>query len=159
TDVTNAARTMLFDIGRLRWDADLLDAFGLPPAILPEIRDTAADFGATAPELFGTAIPIAALVGDQQAALIGQGCFRPGMVKSTYAPGPFAPLNTAAAPAPSRQRLLTPTAYRLGDRPAYALEGSIFAAGAAVDWLRHRLGLVAHEAAAETLARTADPDQ
>jgi glycerol kinase len=159
TDATNAARTMLFDIDRLDWDAELLDAFDIPPAILPEIRDTAADFGGTAPELFGSAIPVAALVGDQQAALIGQGCFRPGTIKSTYGTGAFALLNIGTAPARSRHRLLTTVAYRFGGRTAYALEGSIFVAGAAVDWLRDRLGSIARAAEAEALARRADPGQ
>jgi glycerol kinase len=157
TDATNAARTMLFDIDRLDWDAELLDALDIPPAILPEIRDTAADFGSTASDLFGTAIPIAALVGDQQAALIGQGCFRPGMIKATYGTGAFALLNIGTAPTRSRHRLLTTIAYRLDARTAYAFEGSIFVAGAAVDWLRDRLGLIAAAAEAETLALRADP--
>jgi glycerol kinase len=159
TDATNAARTMLFDIDRFDWDAELLDAFGIPPAILPEVRDTAGDFCGTAPELFGTAIPIAALVGDQQAALIGQGCFRPGMIKSTYGTGAFALLNIGTAPVRSRHRLLTTIAYVLGARTAYALEGSIFVAGASVDWLRDRLGSITAAAEAETLALRADPRQ
>jgi glycerol kinase len=159
TDATNAARTMLFDIGRLGWDTELLDAFDIPPAILPEIRDTADDFGETAADLFGSAIPIAALVGDQQAALVGQGCFRPGMIKSTYGTGAFTLLNIGTAPARSRHRLLTTVAYRLGGRTAYAFEGSIFVAGAAVDWLRDRLGSITRAAEAGTFARRADPGQ
>jgi glycerol kinase len=159
TDATNAARTMLFDIRRLDWDAELLSAFDIPHQILPEICDTAADFGSTAPAALGAAIPIGALVGDQQAALIGQGCFRRGMVKSTYGTGAFALLNTGAAPVRSRHRLLTTLAYRFGGRIAYALEGSIFVAGAAVDWLRERLGLFAAAGEAETLAGEADPSQ
>jgi glycerol kinase len=159
TDATNAARTMLFDIDRFCWDAELLDAFEIPPAILPEIRDTAGDFGGTSPELFGSAMPIAALVGDQQAALIGHGCFRPGMIKSTYGTGAFVLLNIGTAPARSRHRLLTTVAYRLGDRTAYAFEGSIFVAGGAVDWLRDRLGSISRAAEAEALARRANPSQ
>jgi glycerol kinase len=159
TDATNAARTMLFDINRLAWDEELLDAFDIPRAILPKVLDTGADFGTTAAELLGTAIPIAAMAGDQQAALIGQGCFRPGMIKSTYGTGAFALLNIGSKPAASRHRLLTTIAYRLAGRTAYALEGSIFVAGAAVQWLRDRLGIVATAAEATTLAVRADPRQ
>jgi len=159
TDVTNASRTMLFDIRRLAWDADLLAACGIPKAVLPEVLDTAADFGATAPELLGTAIPIAGIAGDQQAALIGQACFRPGMVKSTYGTGAFALLNTGNEPAISRHLLLTTIAYRLGGATTYALEGSIFIAGAAVKWLRDRLGAIGTAADAERLAARADPQQ
>ncbi len=159
TDATNAARTMLFDIGRFAWDDDLLDLFRIPRAILPEALDTGADYGTTAPELLGAAIPIAALAGDQQAALIGQGCFQPGMIKSTYGTGAFALLNIGSEPARSRHRLLTTIAYRLDGGTAYALEGSIFVAGAAVQWLRDRLGIVATAAEATTLAARADPRQ
>ena len=159
TDVTNAARTMLFDIRRFAWDEELLDAFRIPRAILPEVLDTGADFGTASPELFGAAIPIAALVGDQQAALIGQGCFKPGMIKSTYGTGAFALLNIGSEPAASAHRLLTTIAYRLDGRTAYALEGSIFVAGAAVQWLRDRLGLIATAAEATTLAARADQRQ
>ncbi len=140
TDVTNASRTMLFDLHRLAWDSELPEAFGIPRALLPEIRATGDDFGTTVPELFGDAIPISGIAGDQQAALIGQACFRPGMVKSTYGTGAFALLHTGAAPVVSRHRLLTTVAYGLGGETAYALEGSIFVAGAAVQWLRDRLG-------------------
>jgi glycerol kinase len=159
TDATNAARTMLFDIGRLAWDDELLDAFDIPKAILPEMLDTGAHFGATAPELLGAAIPIAAMAGDQQAALIGQGCFLPGMIKSTYGTGAFALVNIGGAPARSRHRLLTTIAYRLDGRTAYALEGSIFVAGAAVQWLRDRLGMIATAAESGDLAARADPRQ
>jgi glycerol kinase len=159
TDVTNAARTMLFDIGRLDWDPELLDAFAIPRAILPEVFDTGAEFGTTAPDFLGAAIPIAALAGDQQAALIGQGCFRPGMIKSTYGTGAFTLLNIGAAPVASRHRLLTTIGYRLAGRTAYALEGSIFIAGAAVQWLRDRLGIIATAAAASALAGRADRRQ
>ncbi len=159
TDATNAARTMLFDIGRLAWDDELLDAFDIPKAILPEMLDTGAHFGATAPELLGAAIPIAAMAGDQQAALIGQGCFSPGMIKSTYGTGAFALVNIGGAPARSHHRLLTTIAYQLDGRTAYALEGSIFVAGAAVQWLRDRLGMIATAAESGDLAARADPRQ
>ena len=159
TDATNAARTMLFDIHRFAWDDELLDAFRIPRAILPEVLDTGADFGTASPELFGAAIPIAALAGDQQAALIGQGCFKPGMIKSTYGTGAFALLNIGGEPAASAHRLLTTIAYRLAGHTAYALEGSIFVAGAAVQWLRDRLGIIATAAESNTLAARADPRQ
>ena len=159
TDVTNAARTMLFDIGRLTWDAELLDAFGIPRSLLPEVLDTGADYGATTPDVFGAAIPIAGIAGDQQAAAIGQACFRPGMIKTTYGTGAFALLNIGGEPATSRHRLLTTVAYRLGGETAYALEGSIFVAGAAVQWLRDRLGAIAEAAEVTILAARADPQQ
>jgi glycerol kinase len=159
TDATNASRTMLFDIGRLDWSSELLDAFGIPPAILPNVLNTAADFGATTPDLLGAAVPITAIAGDQQAALIGQACFRPGMVKSTYGTGAFALLNVGSERVTSRHRLLTTIAYRLGGKTAYALEGSIFVAGAAVKWLRDRLGAIGAAAEAERLAACADPQQ
>jgi len=159
TDVTNASRTMLFDLHRLAWDNELLDGFGIPRAILPELRDTAGEFGATVPDLFGSAIPIAGIAGDQHAALIGQACFRPGMVKSTYGTGAFALLHTGAAPARSEHRLLTTLAYRLGGETAYALEGSIFIAGAAVQWLRDRLRAIGTAAESGALAAEADPRQ
>ncbi len=159
TDVTNASRTMLFDLRRLAWDDELLDGFGIPRALLPEIRDTGDDYGSTAPELFGDAIPIAGVAGDQQAAAIGQACFRPGMVKSTYGTGAFALLHTGATPSVSRHRLLTTVAYRLGGETAYALEGSIFIAGAAVQWLRDRLRAVGTASETQRLAECADPRQ
>ena len=159
TDVTNASRTMLFDLRALCWDDELLDTFGIPPALLPEPRDTDASFGSTAPELFGDAIPIAGIAGDQQAALIGEACFRPGMVKSTYGTGAFALLHTGATPAASRHGLLTTLAYRLAGETAYALEGSIFIAGAAAQWLRDRLHAVADVAQTQAIAERADPRQ
>ena len=159
TDVTNASRTMLYDLRRLAWDDELLGAFGVPRALLPEVRDTGDDFGGTDPALFGAAIPIAGVAGDQQAALIGQACFRPGMVKSTYGTGAFALVHTGAAPARSGHRLLTTIAYRLRGETAYALEGSIFIAGAAVQWLRDRLHAVAAAAETQALAERADPRQ
>jgi glycerol kinase len=159
SDVTNASRTMLFDLRRLAWDEDLLRAFGIPRALLPEPRDNAGDFGSTDVALFGDAIPIAGVAGDQQAAAIGQACFRPGMVKSTFGTGAFALIHTGAEPAVSRHRLLTTLAYRLGGETAYALEGSIFIAGAAVQWLRDRLHAVSAAAETQALAEQADPRQ
>jgi glycerol kinase len=159
TDVTNASRTMLFDLNRLEWNRALCDGFGIPAALLPEVRDTGDDYGTTLPELFGDAIPIAGVAGDQQAALIGQACFRPGMVKSTYGTGAFALVHTGAKPAASSHKLLTTIAYRLGGETAYALEGSIFVAGAAVQWLRDRLGVIAAAPDTQALAERADPQQ
>ena len=159
TDVTNASRTMLLDLHRLAWDDELLREFDIPRALLPEIRDTDADFGTATAGLFGDAIPIAGMAGDQHAALIGQACFSPGMVKSTYGTGAFVLLHTGTRPAASRHRLLTTLAYRLGGEAAYALEGSIFIAGAAVQWLRDRLRAVDTAAGTGALAAEADPHQ
>jgi glycerol kinase len=159
TDVTNASRTMLFDLRRLSWDDELLRAFAIPRALLPETRDNDGDFGSTDAGLFGDAIPIAGIAGDQQAAVIGQACFRPGMVKSTFGTGAFALIHTGAEPSVSRHRLLTTLAYRLGGETAYALEGSIFIAGAAVQWLRDRLHAVAAAGETQALAERADPRQ
>ncbi len=159
TDATNAARTMLFDIGRGVWDQQLLRILDIPAAILPEVRDCATSFGETASALFGASIPIRGIAGDQQAATVGQACFSPGMVKSTYGTGCFALLNTGAAQVASKHRLLSTIAYQLGGERTYALEGSIFIAGAAVQWLRDGLGII--EAASETgpLAEAADSAQ
>jgi glycerol kinase len=153
TDATNASRTMLFDIVRQDWDRGLLDLFGVPRGVLPEVRDCAADFGATDAALFGAELPIAGIAGDQQAATVGQACLRPGMIKSTYGTGCFAVLNTGAKPLPSRNRLIATVAYRIGGVPTYALEGSIFSAGSAVQWLRDGLGLIAQAGETEALAR------
>ncbi|GAU84433.1 glycerol kinase GlpK [Bosea sp. BIWAKO-01] len=159
TDATNAARTMLFDIGRGVWDDDLLALFSIPRSLLPEVRDCACLFGETLPDHFGAAIPVRGMAGDQQAATIGQACFTPGMVKSTYGTGCFALLNTGSTPVTSRNRLLSTIAYQLGGERTYALEGSIFVAGAAVQWLRDGIGII--ETASETgpLAEAADPTQ
>ncbi|RUT31047.1 glycerol kinase [Arsenicitalea aurantiaca] len=159
TDATNACRTLLFDIGAHRWDDRLLALFGVPAALLPEVKDCADDFGETDPDLFGAAIPIRGVAGDQHAASIGQACFMPGMIKSTYGTGCFAVLNTGETLVRSKNRLLTTIAYRLDGKTIYALEGSIFVAGAAVQWLRDGLGIV--KAASETgpLARSSDPEQ
>ena len=159
TDATNASRTLLYDIGRNRWDGDLLKILRIPAAMLPEVRDCAADFGVTEKKLFGAAIPILGIAGDQQAAAVGQACFKPGMMKSTYGTGCFALLNTGADMAPSKNRLLTTIAYRLGGKTTYALEGSIFIAGAAVQWLRDGLGIIKSARQSGALAETADPNQ
>ena len=159
TDATNASRTLLFDIHRGAWDEELCAAFGAPLSLLPEVRDSAGDFGATTPDLFGRAIPIRGVAGDQQAATVGQACFAPGMLKSTYGTGCFALLNTGDQPVASKSRLLTTIAYQLNGRRTYALEGAIFIAGASVQWLRDGLGLVAAAAEAGDLAAEADPAQ
>ena len=159
TDATNAARTLLYDIGRGAWDEDICALLDIPMAILPEVRDCAADFGTTRPDLFGRAIPILGVAGDQQAATVGQACFDPGMMKSTYGTGCFALLNTGADRVPSRNRLLTTIAYRLDGRTTYALEGSIFIAGAVVQWLRDGLRIIRDARETQPLAETADPSQ
>jgi len=152
TDATNASRTALYDIHANTWSDELCAAFGVPRAMLPDVRDCAADYGVTAPELFGAAIPIRGIAGDQQAALIGQACFAPGMMKSTYGTGCFAVLNTGATAIKSRHRLLSTIAYRLRGETTYGLEGSIFIAGAAVQWLRDGLRIIDHAAETEALA-------
>ncbi len=159
TDATNASRTLLYDIHRGDWDDDLLRIFDIPRSVLPVVRDCAAEYGVTDAAILGAAIPIRGIAGDQQAALIGQACFEPGMLKSTYGTGCFALLNTGASPVASRNRLLTTVAYQLAGRRHYALEGAIFIAGAAVQWLRDGLKII--EAAPETaaLADAADPAQ
>jgi glycerol kinase len=157
TDATNAARTLLFDIHRQRWDDELLAIFRVPRGVLPEVRDTAGSFGGTAAAHFGAPIAITGMAGDQQAATVGQACFAPGMIKSTYGTGCFAVLNTGATPITSHHRLLTTLAYRLGGTATYAIEGAIFIAGAAVQWLRDGLGLIARAEETATLAESADP--
>ena len=159
TDATNACRTMLYDIRRGDWDDDLLRLFGIPRAVLPEIRDCAAEFGTTDPALLGAAVPIRGIAGDQHAATLGQACFAPGMVKATYGTGCFALLNTGEAPVVSNNRLLTTLAWQLGGQRSYALEGAIFVAGAAVQWLRDGLKLFADAAESGPLAQQADPAQ
>jgi glycerol kinase len=159
TDLTNASRTMLCDIEKGVWDDDLLKLFGVPRAMLPGIKQCRDDFGATDPALFGTAIPIRGIAGDQQAATMGQACFAPGMLKSTYGTGCFAVLNTGAKRIKSTKRLLTTVAYRLEGKTIYALEGSIFVAGAAVQWLRDGLHLIARADESGPLAAAADPEQ
>jgi glycerol kinase len=157
TDATNAARTLLLDIHSATWDGGLADLFRVPLGLLPEVRDCAGDFGTT--ELFGGPIRILGVAGDQQAATVGQGCFTPGMMKSTYGTGCFALLNTGAQMVMSRNRLLTTIAYQLGGRRTYALEGAIFVAGAAVQWLRDGLKTIRSAPETGALAATADPDE
>ena len=152
TDVTNASRTMLFDIHAQSWDAELCRLFDVPEAILPDVHDNCHIFGATLSDLFGAPIPVGGMAGDQQAALFGQGCFAPGMVKSTYGTGCFLLLNTGQEPIESRNRLLTTPAYRINGETSYALEGSIFVAGAAVKWLRDGLGVIADARDTDSLA-------
>jgi glycerol kinase len=152
TDASNAARTMLFDIHVQDWDADLLARLRIPPSVLPEVRDCAGLFGDTA--LYGSPLSITSMAGDQQAATFGQACFTPGMVKSTYGTGCFALLNTGDKAVRSRNRLLSTVAWRLDGEVTYALEGSIFVAGAAVQWLRDGLGVIRHAAESEALARS-----
>lgn len=158
TDATNAARTMLFDISRNEWDEELCRLFGVPTAILPEVMDCAAEFGETDPALFGGSIPIRGMAGDQHAAVIGNACFSPGMMKSTYGTGCFAVLNTGSERVSSKNRLLTTLAYRLDGRSTFALEGSIFIAGAAVQWLRDGLGIVSRAEETGAMASRADED-
>jgi len=157
TDATNAARTLLLDIKSGQWDAELCELFGVPKALLPMVCDSAGDFGVT--DLFGGPIRILGMAGDQQAATVGQGCFEPGMMKSTYGTGCFALLNTGSAPVPSRNRLLTTIAYQLGGQRTYALEGSIFIAGAAVQWLRDALKVIGTAPDVNALAQAADPQE
>jgi glycerol kinase len=159
TDATNASRTMLYDIHEGHWSPHLCDLFNVPLSMLPEVRDNAADFGTSDESLFGGKIPISGIAGDQQAASIGQACFQPGMMKSTYGTGCFALLNTGSQAIRSKNRLLTTIAYQLDGRAVYALEGSIFIAGAAVQWLRDGLGLIDDAAQSGALAQAADPGQ
>jgi glycerol kinase len=159
TDATNASRTLLFNIHSSEWDDDLLKLLGVPRAMLPEVKDCSHHFGETAPELFGGAIAICGIAGDQQAATIGQACFAPGMIKSTYGTGCFALLNTGRTPVASRNRLLTTIAYQFKGKRTYALEGSIFVAGSAVQWLRDGLGIIKQAAETGPLAEKSDPAQ
>lgn len=159
TDASNAARTLLYNIRDNRWDEELLGILDIPAALLPEVRDSADDFGETTPELFGVAIPIRGIAGDQQAALIGQACFGHGMAKSTYGTGCFAVLNTGDQLVQSNNRLLGTIAYRLRGKTSYALEGSIFVAGAAVQWLRDGLGIIDDAPQSGPMAAQADPRQ
>ena len=148
TDATNASRTSLYDIREQRWDPDLCRLFRVPEAILPEVRDSSGTFGVTAPPLFDRSIPIGGMAGDQQAALVGQACFDPGMAKATYGTGCFLLVNTGGEAIRSASGMLTTIAYRLNGETNYALEGSIFVAGAAIQWLRDGLGVIS--AASET---------
>jgi len=159
TDATNASRTLLYNIHTGEWDDDLLEVFRVPRAMLPEVKDSAADFGATEAQLLGSSIAIRGNAGDQQAAMVGQACFRAGMVKSTYGTGCFAVLNTGAEAVQSRNRLLTTIAYQLKGKRTYALEGSIFIAGAAVQWLRDGLKIIKKASDSAALAAMADARQ
>ena len=159
TDATNASRTMLFNIHDNCWDKEILELLDIPASLLPEVKDCSADFGLTDSTLFGAPIPIGGIAGDQQAALVGQACFQPGMIKSTYGTGGFVVLNTGDKAVRSNNRLLTTIGYRLGGKTTYALEGSIFVAGAAVQWMRDAMGLIESAAQTGKLARQADINQ
>ncbi len=159
TDATNACRTMLYDIRKGRWSTSIAELLDIPLEMLPEVHDCASEFGTTRPDLFGREIPVLGVAGDQQAATIGQACFQPGMLKSTYGTGCFALLNTGTEPVRSKNRLLTTVAYQLDGKPTYALEGSIFVAGAVVQWLRDGLKLIREAKETQPLAETADDSQ
>ena len=159
TDATTAARSLLYDIHAGCWSREICALLDVPMAMLPEVRDCAAEFGTTDPALFGVPVPIRGVAGDQQAATVGQACFRPGMMKSTYGTGCFALLNTGATPVMSQNRLLTTIAYQLDGTPTYALEGAIFIAGAVVQWLRDGMKLIADAGETAVLAEAADPAQ
>lgn len=156
TDATNASRTLLYNIKQNQWDNWLLDLFSIPEELLPEVKDSSAHFGETDKALFGRALPICGIAGDQQAALFGQACFQPGDTKSTYGTGCFALMNIGREPLISQHRLLTTVAYRLGGETFYAMEGAIFIAGAAVQWLRDELQIIQHAEETEALAASLD---
>lgn len=159
TDATNAARTLLYNIRLGQWDADICELLNIPMAMLPDVRDSAADFGVTTPDILGAAVPIRGVAGDQQAATVGQACFKAGMLKSTYGTGCFALLNTGDTLVTSQNRLLGTIAYQLNGKPTYALEGSIFIAGAVVQWLRDGLKIIDDASKSGALADQADPGQ
>jgi glycerol kinase len=159
TDATNASRSLIFDIRKQAWDPELLALLRIPENLLPEVKDCDADFGTSEPDILGRAVPIGGIAGDQQAATIGQACFEPGMMKSTYGTGCFALFNTGSELVHSQHRLLSTIAYRLGGKTTYALEGSIFVAGAAVQWLRDGLGIIKSASETAALAAKADPGQ
>lgn len=159
TDATNAARTSLYDIHKGRWSQTICALFDIPQQMLPEVKDCAADFGVTRSDLFGRPVPILGVAGDQQAATIGQACFEPGMLKSTYGTGCFALLNTGDTAVASSNRLLTTIAYQFDGKPTYALEGSIFVAGAVVQWLRDGLQTIRKASETQAMAERADPNQ
>ena len=156
TDATNASRTLMFNIHQQSWDDELLELFSIPASMLPDVLDCAADFGHSDKNVIGAEIPIAGVAGDQQAALIGQACFEPGMIKSTYGTGCFMVLNTGTWALSSKNKLLTTVGYRLDGKTTYALEGSIFVAGAAVQWLRDGIGIIDSAATTESLASLLD---
>lgn len=159
TDATNASRTMVFNIHENCWDKDLMEMLELPESLFPEVKDSSDNFGFTDKELFGAEIVIGGIAGDQQAALVGQACFEPGMIKSTYGTGCFIVLNTGKKVVRSQNRLLTTIGYRIGGQTTYALEGSIFVAGAAVQWMRDAMGLIEEASETGKLARQADINQ
>lgn len=159
TDATNAARTMLYDIRKGRWSKTMCDMLDVPMSLLPEVKDCSADFGVARSDLLGAAIPILGVAGDQQAATVGQACFEPGMLKSTYGTGCFALINTGDKAVTSQSRLLTTIAYQLDGKPTYALEGSIFIAGAVVQWLRDGLKIISDAKETQPMAGAADPTQ
>ncbi len=159
TDATNAARTLIYNIRDGHWDEDICALLNIPMNMLPEVRDCDADFGQTTPDLFGAPIKIRGVAGDQQAATVGQACFKPGMMKSTYGTGCFALMNTGQTLVTSQNRLLGTIAYQLSGVTTYALEGSIFIAGAAVQWLRDGLGIIKDAAETQALAQAADTGQ
>jgi glycerol kinase len=159
TDATNASRTLLFNIHTGQWDEELLKILRVPRSMLPEVRDCSHAYGESTPDLFGGAIAISGIAGDQQAATIGQACFTPGMMKSTYGTGCFALLNTGTTPVASKNKLLTTIAYQLAGQRTFALEGSIFVAGSAVQWLRDGLGIIKQAAETGPLADKSDSMQ
>jgi len=154
TDITNASRTLLFNIHERQWDAELLQLFGIPSSLLPQVKPNAFNYGCSSKEVLGKAINITAMIGDQQAALVGQGCISEGDIKSTYGTGCFLLMNTGSKPVVSSQRLLTTIAYQVGHQLHYALEGSIFIAGAAIQWLRDGLKLIGNASESQALAET-----
>ena len=159
TDATNASRTLLYNIYEGCWDDELLKLFNIHKSMLPNVCDSAADFSKCDDSFFGSEIPICSLIGDQHSALVGQACFEPGMVKSTYGTGCFVLINTGDKPVESRNKLLTTIAFQINNKPCYALEGSIFVAGAAVQWLRDDLKFIESAEQSEILAMQADPNQ
>ncbi len=159
TDATNASRTLLYNIHDQRWDDALLERFRVPRALMPEVKDSADAYGECESELFGAAIPVTGIAGDQQAAAIGQACFAPGMIKSTYGTGCFVVLNTGEEAVTSKNRMLTTVAYRVGGRVSYALEGSIFIAGAAVQWLRDGLKVIKSASETESMAASLESNR
>jgi glycerol kinase len=159
TDATNASRTLIYNIHEGQWDEELLNLLNIPASMLPTVKDSSADFGDTDPDIFGASVKVSGIAGDQQAATIGQACFEPGMMKSTYGTGCFAIINTGNTPIQSTNKLLTTIAYQLNGEPTYALEGSIFVAGSAVQWLRDGLGIIEKASQSGDLAQSADEEQ
>jgi glycerol kinase len=154
TDASNASRTLLYNIHTGRWDVELLELFQIPESVLPQVKASSEIYAETAPQIFAARVPLAGIAGDQQAALFGQMCLRPGMLKHTYGTGGFMMFNTGGTPIASKNNLLTTIAWQLGGKVTYALEGSIFIAGAVVQWLRDGLGLIKSSADIEPLARS-----